>query len=422
MASLVNRANGTREIRFRSPFGDRRRQAPPIRLGRMPKAAAEGFKRQVEKLITAATLGQPPDQATAEWVAGLSPVLHARVARTGLIQQRGVFTLGGLLDAFMDTLAVKPSTRRNLAIVAANLRTYFDADLPLSDITVGDVQEFRAWLLQSGGSGGGPLERTTVSRRVRRCKQIFDYAVKKRWLTDSPFADEANWCEVNRAKDRFIELDTVAQILEEIPDPEFRAVVLLARVGGLRLCDIQPLRWTDVDWAHNMLRVTSPKTQHHEGGTRLVPLFADIREALAELWDRVEPGAVLVLPRMQITDAALRGRFETACRAAGIVMWPRPFQNMRATRVTELKDEFAPHVVDNWLGHSKGVSDRHYAQVTKEHYARAVKMRKIVVRSPDSGAEAHQKAHHHGRPPALSVNISEHQNAEKQGISVPRRI
>jgi hypothetical protein len=44
---------------------------------------------------------------------------------------------------------------------------------------------------------------------------------------------------------------------------------------------------------------------------------------------------------------------------------------MRATRATELADQYPSHVAAAWLGHTEKIADGHYRQVTSDHLQRA---------------------------------------------------
>ena len=57
---------------------------------------------------------------------------------------------------------------------------------------------------------------------------------------------------------------------------------------------------------------------------------------------------------------------------AGPEPWPRLWQNFRATRATELCDEYPSHLAAKWLRHSELIANRHYRQVREEHYQRAI--------------------------------------------------
>ena len=52
--------------------------------------------------------------------------------------------------------------------------------------------------------------------------------------------------------------------------------------------------------------------------------------------------------------------------------WEKLFQNMRATRQTELADTFPDHVVSKWLGNSVAVAKKHFLRTTDEHFAKAI--------------------------------------------------
>jgi integrase len=89
----------------------------------------------------------------------------------------------------------------------------------------------------------------------------------------------------------------------------------------------------------------------------LYPFFREAFEAAPEGIDRVYP---------EFTDKKSLGSFitKTATRA-GIVLWEKPFQNMRSTRATELINEGYPaHMVNAWLGHTEAVAMAHYRQTT----------------------------------------------------------
>ena len=59
-------------------------------------------------------------------------------------------------------------------------------------------------------------------------------------------------------------------------------------------------------------------------------------------------------------------------RRAGVKSWERLFHNLRASRQTELCNDFPSHVVADWMGNTPDVADRHYLQLTAEHIRRAI--------------------------------------------------
>jgi integrase len=119
--------------------------------------------------------------------------------------------------------------------------------------------------------------------------------------------------------------------------------------------------------------VRSRKTEHHEGKeTRTVPLFPELRPYLDSVWDEAEENTEFVITRWRDTEANLRTRLHSIIRDADLEPWPKAFVALRSTRRTELEELFPSHVVNAWLGHSQRVAERHYLQVTEEHFAKAV--------------------------------------------------
>jgi hypothetical protein len=60
-------------------------------------------------------------------------------------------------------------------------------------------------------------------------------------------------------------------------------------------------------------------------------------------------------------------------RRAALKPWPRLWQNLRASRETELAAEHPTHVVCAWIGNTELVAARHYLQVTEADFERAAK-------------------------------------------------
>jgi integrase len=177
---------------------------------------------------------------------------------------------------------------------------------------------------------------------------------------------------VSTARRHFVDRPTFALVLDAA-DPDWQTLLCLARYGALRVTsETNRLRWADIAWDHGRFTVTSPKTARTGKGCRVVPLFPELAASLRVAWERAGGGAEFVLPaRLRGSGGNLRNAFPWLCRRAGVLPWPKPFTNLRASRVTELVDEFPSHVVNAWCGHTEAVSQAHYRQVREEHFARA---------------------------------------------------
>ena len=108
------------------------------------------------------------------------------------------------------------------------------------------------------------------------------------------------------------------------------------------------------------------------GGVRVVPIFPELYPLLQTAFETAEPGEVNVITRYRDTNQNLRTQLRRIIKRAGLVPWPKLFQNLRSTRETELVERFPMHVVTAWLGNSPEIARKHYLQTTEQHYAKAV--------------------------------------------------
>jgi integrase len=163
----------------------------------------------------------------------------------------------------------------------------------------------------------------------------------------------------------------------DVLGPVIRVVVLTAAMTGLRRSELLGLRWRDVDWEAQRLRVRSAYVlgEHSTAGKsdlstrRSVPL-AD--RVLAEL-DRWSQRTVftgdndLVFAHPQtghpLDGTKVSRRFKAACRAASVR--PVRFHDLRHTFATRLAASGQPlRTIQEFLGHADAKTTQIYA-----HYA-----------------------------------------------------
>lgn len=95
--------------------------------------------------------------------------------------------------------------------------------------------------------------------------------------------------------------------------------------------------------------------------------------AQVEPWGRADEGAALVVNKQRDATAIIRTTMTKIVTRAGLKPWPKLFYALRATRATELADSYPGHVAAAWLGRSSTVANKHYRQVTDEHFDQASK-------------------------------------------------
>lgn len=236
------------------------------------------------------------------------------------------------------------------------------------------VDSRRRWLARplepkNPKNGGQGLSDNTVRRRCGIAKQFFRDAVRRRMITENPFGEMKKISvQANRSRDYFVTREDAAKVLNACPDAQWRLLFALSRFGGLR-CPSEhlALQWGHVDWEDGRIVVDSPKT-----GLRTMPMLPELRSHLEAVFDDAEPGTEHVITRYRDTNSNLRTQLCKIIRRAGLKPWPKLFQNLRASRATELAAEFPAHVAAAWMGHSTLVANKHYWQVTEGDFQRAL--------------------------------------------------
>ncbi len=395
MASLITYRGGLRRIDFAlSPNGPRR----AVRLGRVNAKTAKATLARVETLIADKLTSRTHDAELCQWLGSLDEAMLERLRKVGLAEGVGVTRtmLGDFLKRAEAARDVKPSTRVFHSHTYRNLLEHFGPGRLLGDITEADADAWRAWLVEHER-----LAPATVARRVVAARTLWRMAGRWKLTHGNPFAGVKGGTQQNESRKRFITHDTIRRVIDACPDVEWRLLVGLARFGGLRTpSEPLALAWGDIDWDRGTIRVQSAKTAHHDGhAVRLVPLFPELRPLLLDAYEAAPEGTEHVITRYRDATQNLGTQLSRIVRRAGLEPWPRQWQNLRASRESELMREYDLSTACRWIGNSPAVAAKHYAMDTD----RGADFRRAAGLPPaDAPDEGQQKSQQKGQqsPPA----------------------
>ena len=376
MASVTKDGSKGWRIRFYDGNGDRQQ----IRLAGVSKTTAHKIAGHVQVLSNTKRYGERIEPATAAWLVDTPPEIHAKLLSVGLVEEREASTLSMFLKGYLLRRAdVKPATLRKWQSAVNHLIEHLGENRDLRSINTGHADEFRSYLYKEDQA------ENTVRRYCGLAKQFFRAAQRRKLIDENPFSDQVAAVTGNAAKFHFITREDTAKLLKACLDTQWRLIVALTRFGGLRCpSEVLALKWEDIDWQGKRFTVTSPKTEHHEGGaSRVVPLFPELAEILNEGYElefqrlNDESGESVgvvsgpVITRYRDSTQNLRTTFLKVIKRAGLTAWPKLFQNLRSTRETELAEQFPLQAVTAWMGNSQLVAAKHYLQLRDEHFDRA---------------------------------------------------
>jgi integrase len=331
---------------------------------------ARQLKDAVEVLIDKKINGDPTKhKPTEEWVENAVPELRAKLAKVELWQKPSKHTVKELWDEFLDKYTIKTDSTRNTYLDARRrffLGNFFKPNELVVKLTKGRMEQWKAFLLADGR-----FAVATVAGTIQKTKTVFNWAMEQKWLTESPLKGIEEGSFLNPANEREVTMDEYQRLLDACRCQEWRTIITLARIGGLRPCEIMVLRGTDIGVGKkkNRMRVFSPKLNPHEHlREREVPLFPEVLTELDKL--RSIPGNAereFVINRYSNRDTVnLVQPLNTIAKRAGIGEIIRPFDNMRASRATEIERDYGAKAESAWLGHSQKVAKKFYLMVTEE--------------------------------------------------------
>jgi len=307
------------------------------------------------------------------WLSELPDELYDRLVAAGLVGERPTeetYLLGHFLASYHALRSAggghsggwTDSTAKKRQQTIDDLELYFGSTKPMDEISADDARRWLTWMVGPGPDGRG-LSQPTASKKLKDARQFFEHAHEEQLIDRNPFRKIKLPRQDNPDRLHYVDRDMIACVLSQITDPEFRLVVALGRFAGFRIpSEAQTLLWSDINWESKMIRVRSPKKAADATcGHRPCPLFEELLPFFDALRTNQTNLEGPVMPSLSgNVGVNLRTRFERAIVAAGVTPWPRLFQNLRASALTDLAEDNSLAKVCKWLGNTTDVAERHY--------------------------------------------------------------
>jgi integrase len=250
----------------------------------------------------------------------------------------------------------KPSTLRGYrTIVRGHLLPAF-GDVLLEDLTPERLERWAATL-----GSDRPLSNASKIRILTVLAGICKRATKVHKLPRNPAATLEKPIQRRRtiALDVFSPAEVMA-LVRAADEEQDAAIFLTAAFTGLRRGELVALRWRDVSFAGQYLRVTASYTERElstpkSGKVRSVPLAPEVAQALARLSQRGQWTSEddLVFPGFgggYLDASALYRRYKLALQRAGLR--DLRFHDLRHTFGTRAISKASILQVKEWMGHA----------------------------------------------------------------------
>ena len=334
MASLYIGIRGYYEIQY---FCRNSGKRPKIRLGINNERESKRIYEKIEDLINAKNNGIAISDECLTWLKKIiGSKLFADLSKfglTGTLSQKNSKDLETFLNEYIESRKnnYKSWTLKNQLTAANLLLAFFGNEKDMSEITQADGENFFNHLKFKNYAPA------TISRAMRRAITFFKFAQKSKILIDNPFSGIKLPKQTNPDRMQFIDQATIQKVIDHCPSTQWKLIVCLARVGGLRIpSELVGLTWECIHWDKNTMTVPSPKTEHIKGREfREVPLFPEIKSLLHDAYKNAPKNEKKIFPTV-LTLTNLKRGLTRIIENAGVPVWKNLFHNLRASRASEL--------------------------------------------------------------------------------------
>jgi integrase len=371
MASIKFRSDRNREGWVVSFLVDGKRKQIWFGLPEKDKGKVERIKSKIENLINARKCRLRPEPDDLRWAESQDERIYAHLASVGLIASRSTCYQGDeakFLVPFLNKCIDDRKSDWSLRTVSGYSQVVdwvskhqpFAKGKRLEAITKGDVERWVRFMRES------KLAAATISKHAKRLRTMLQFAVDDRLLSENPAKGLKFGDETNAERKEYVSSEKVQRIINSCHDHDWRLILGLARFAGMRPGEIVRLKWTDLDWDSERIRIAKFKTKSRE-----CPMFPPLKSMLLKASEAAPTGAIYVIQQYRESNG-LCTRLDRIVEKAGFKPWEKTFPNLRASCRTDLEFQMrGNHACNLWLGHSKEVAEKHYLQVTEDAWKRA---------------------------------------------------
>jgi integrase len=313
-------------------------------------------------------------------------LLNTYLPREVDYHQRGRVLLSEFAGQWLERrkVGLKPSAYDSYRSIITNHIIPYFAEKNLNMIYAGDIEDFVVALSKKRGKGGRPLTVKTINNILVVLHRIFDDAVDDGRIEANPVIYRKQKLTYNPPEKDHFSIEEMNLLLQHIR-PQYKPFFITAWHTGLRLGELVGLKWEDIDWRREAIKVrrsiyqrgkkdivTTPKTK---SGTRTIFITPHLRETLLNY--REQKKVQSIGDYIFEKDGApfnktgiVRSQFKQALREAGLRTTLTP-HSIRHGLISIMHIHFPEHVVKRMVGHSLGNSVTEiYTPVTDDEMRR----------------------------------------------------
>ncbi len=273
-------------------------------------------------------------------------------------------TVGEAADRLLEHLEAMGRKHSTLRAYRSKLKAQIKPRMghrPIARVTRDEVEAFVSGCLRDG------LSAKYATNCLGLLHSVFEIAIRREWATTNPcrYVDAPKAVEVDTAI-HFLDSTEVEALLSAVPDSDHgrvqRVLYIAAAMTGMRQGELLALRWRDVDWSAQRIRVSrnyvngtfgTPKSRR---GSRSVPRADRLGDELDLHYQRsafqADDDLVFANPHTgrPINGHTLTRTFQRTLQTAGVRQVR--FHDLRHTFGTRMAAAGVPmRTLQEWMGH-----------------------------------------------------------------------
>ncbi|MGD2169231.1 MAG: site-specific integrase [Chlamydiota bacterium] len=281
-------------------------------------------------------------------------------------------TFSDLINKYIDEELDKSSSNYKTRLGQLNWWKAELGHLSLVNIKEDVISTCRKKLLGTNDRYGNPRSMTTANRYMTSLSVVLRKAVKEwRLMTYNPVSNFQKYKEPN-GRDRFLSEEEIERLLKACKNSSNQhlySIVLLALCTGMRKGEIINLKWEDIDFQRDLIKLKKTKN----GDMRNVPLKGSICDILKKRFFDERPSLNLYVFKGKKCNKPInfRGAWSIALKEAEIKDFV--FHSLRATCVTYLsKLGYSLHLIAKIVGHKEvSITYKRYACLSMDEHFKA---------------------------------------------------
>lgn len=198
---------------------------------------------------------------------------------------------------------IKDSTLETHGCRLKSLQAFFD-DCLLSQINIKMAEEYISKRLSE-------VSNSTVNREMTLLKNMLNRAVEWEVIAENPIA-RMKALKEPPGKDRFLSWEEISLLLNNCKHRYQKVYILIGLTTGARKSEISSLRWKDIDFDNDIVRIKDSKTNK----IRKVPLAECLKIELENIEERnseelitpfkdIKRGLEILFKELDIKDASI---------------------------------------------------------------------------------------------------------------------